>query len=217
MKDTGHGISDENKKIVFERFGKIDMGHKRNYEGAGLGLSISKAYVEQLGGKIWVESELDTGSVFYFTIPYNFTKKDPQRDEKQESQLQKPMNPIKNLKILIAEDDEYSEMLLRETVKNFTRETISVKSGIEAVESCKNNPDLDLIFMDISLMEMNGFDAAMQIRNFNKNVVIIMQTASLSVGENQKAIDAGCNDFISKPFNREKLIRLMNKHLSAKV
>jgi hypothetical protein len=214
VKDSGHGIANGQKEIIFERFRKINTKLMRNFEGAGLGLSISKAYIELLGGKIWVESELGIGSVFYFTIPCDFVKKDHQHDEKPEGQLQKQNASINNLKILIAEDDEFSEMLIRETVKSFAKETITVKSGTEAVEACKNNPDVDLILMDIRMSKMNGYDAAREIRNFNKDVVIIIQTAFGSEAENQKATDAGCNDYISKPFTQEMLTKLIKRHFS---
>jgi signal transduction histidine kinase/CheY-like chemotaxis protein len=212
VKDTGHGIRNEQKEIIFERFRKINTKPMRNFEGAGLGLSISKAYVELLGGQIWVESEFETGSVFYFTIPCTPVKKSLQHNEKQEGHHHKPHASINNLKILIAEDDEFSEVLIRETVKSFAKETITVKSGIEAVETCKSHPGLDLILMDIRMSKMDGYTATRQIRNFDKNVVIILQTAFGSDAEIQKGIDAGCNDFISKPFNQEMLIKLMKKH-----
>jgi len=207
VKDTGVGIDEEQKNIIFERFERIGTKLIIDNSGNGFGLSISKAYVELFGGKIWVESEFGQGSSFYFTIPYYFVKKE------QKDLLQKPV--VSNryyLKILIAEDDEVSEKLIRKLLGKFSREMITVKSGIEAVDSCRNNPDIDLIIMDIRMPEMNGYEATKQIRLFNSEVIIVAQTAMAFDVEREKAIDAGCDDFIPKPFPSNVFERLLKKH-----
>ena len=214
--DTGSGINQEQTETIFERFRKYSPTLSRNYEGAGLGLSISKAYVELLGGKIWVESEVGKGAEFYFTIPYKAGNSLLDSYEKHGNPRQKPVVPIRDLKILIAEDDEVSEMIIRETVKRFSKETISVKSGIEAIDACRNNPDFDLVLMDIRMPKTDGYEVTRQIRLFNNEVIIIAQTASESIVNWQKAIDAGCNDCVSKPFNKIVLNRLLKKHFKAK-
>jgi CheY-like chemotaxis protein len=116
------------------------------------------------------------------------------------------------LKILIAEDDEVSEMLLQSTVKMFGKGIINARTGTEAVELCRQNPDIDLILMDIRMPEMGGYEATRQIRGFNKQVVIIAQTAYGLSGDREKAIEAGCNDYISKPINRTELLAMIQKH-----
>ncbi|MEI6090189.1 MAG: response regulator [bacterium] len=120
---------------------------------------------------------------------------------------------IKNLKILIAEDDTTSEMLISTTMKAFDAKVLKVRTGVEAVETCKNNPDIDLILMDIKMPEMDGYTATRHIRQFNKNVVIIAQTAYGLSGDKEKAFAAGCDDYISKPIDIKKLIALIEKHL----
>ena len=184
-------------------------------QGAGLGLSISKAYVEMLGGNIWVESEEGIGSTFYFTLPYNALSEEKKVHEKtvQEQDKENQINPgVSGLKILIVEDDETSEMLIAIDVKKFSKEIIKVKNGFEAVEACRNNPDTDLILMDIQLPEMNGYEASRQIRQFNQDVVIIAQTAFGLAGDREKAIEAGCNDYIAKPINKRELMALILKY-----
>jgi len=211
VKDTGEGISQEQKESIFERFRQGSELLTRNYEGAGLGLSISKAYVEMMGGKIWLESELGKGSTFYFTIPILNSPEEKRVIESDVKGDGFENNRIKKLKILIAEDDETSAMLLTTAVKIFVKEFINVRTGVEAVEACLNNPDIDLILMDIKMPVMDGYTATRQIRQFNKDVVIIAQTAFGLSGDREKAIEAGCNDYIPKPFNKASLMVIMNK------
>ena len=206
VKDTGVGIDEEQKNIIFERFERVSTKLMVDNSGNGFGLSISKAYVELFGGKIWVESEFGQGSSFYFTIPYDSVKRE------RNDLFQKPVVSTRYLKILIAEDNEISEKLIRKLLGKFAREIITVKSGIEAVDSCQNNPDIDLIIMDIRMPEMNGYEATRQIRLFNSEVIIVAQTAIAFDIEREKAIDAGCDDFISRPFPSNVFERLLKKH-----
>ena len=220
VKDTGMGISPEQRDIIFERFRQGSESLSRNYEGAGLGLSISKSYVEMLGGKIWVESNSDNygnenGSIFYFTIPYNpeVTEKSPY---KQILSGAEENSPIKKLKVLIVEDDEASDMLLSRVIKSFSDEIIKAVNGVEAVDLCKNNPDLDLVLMDIKIPEMDGYEATRQIRLFNKNVVIIAQTAYAQTGDKEIAAIAGCDGYITKPIIKQELMSIIAKHFKNK-
>lgn len=211
VKDTGDGIADEKKEIIFERFRQGSESMTRNYEGAGLGLSISKAYVEMLGGKIWVESELGKGSTFYFTIPYN-VETEPGIIKKESVSTGDKDGFIKNLKILTAEDDESSELFLSTALNMYYKEMYHARTGIEAVEICRKNPDIDLVLMDMRMPDMDGYEATCQIREFNKDVVIIAQTAYGLSGDRQKAIEAGCNDYISKPIDVNLLKALIKKY-----
>lgn len=211
VKDTGIGIYQDKMKMVFERFRQASESHTRDYEGAGLGLSISKAYAEMLGGEIWVESEDGKGSTFFVTIPYDVVVTVNNIDNKTITAAESIVHP-ENLKILIAEDDAASEMLVRIVLSTFSSNILDAKTGTEAVEICRNNSDIDLILMDIKMPDMDGFEAARQIRRFNKNVVIIAQTAWGFVGNSEKAIESGCNDYISKPIDLVALKGLIQKH-----
>ena len=212
VKDTGIGINKERHEAIFERFFQADIADVQARQGAGLGLSIAKAYVEMPGGKIWVNSEVGIGSAFYFTIPSNSETEEIKVVQK-DLNFDKKGNHVTNLKILIAEDDEVSTMLLDKTVEMFGREVIKVRTGVEAFEACHNNPDLDLVLMDIKIPEMDGYEATRQIRQFNKDVVIIAQTAYGLFGDVEMSIEAGCNDYISKPFNKAGLLSLIQKHI----
>jgi len=212
VKDTGIGIPKDRQEAIFERFVQADIEDRNALQGAGLGLSITKAYAEMLGGKIRVESEVGTGSTFYFTIPYNTPK-----ESKPALSIKVPTadsaGEMKKLKILMAEDDEASEIFLSTVIKTFCREIIKVKSGHLAIEMCRNNPDIDVVLMDIQMPEMSGYEATMLIRQFNKEVVIIAQTAYALSGDREKAIAAGCNDYISKPINKALLEEVIKAHL----
>jgi signal transduction histidine kinase len=211
VKDTGIGIPKDKHSAIFERFIQADIADKMARQGAGLGLSISKAYVEMLGGQFWIESIEGIGSTFYFTMPYNTEPKENSTVQNDVASV-KSGDSVKNLKILIAEDDEVSEMLIDITVKSFVKEMLKVRTGIEAVEACREHPDIDLILMDIQMPKMGGYEATRQIRQFNKEVVIIAQTAYGLTGDREKSIESGCDDYISKPINKDELRALIQKH-----
>jgi PAS domain S-box-containing protein len=210
VQDTGIGIPGNQKELIFERFRQGLDSLTRNYEGSGLGLSIAKSYVEMLGGRIWVESQEGVGSTFYFTIPYNRTGEElpemyvisPEQDEVS----------LRNLKVLIVEDDEISYSLLKRMLKKISKEVLHAMTGVEAIEVCRKNPDLDLVLMDIRMPVMDGNEATRSIRQFNKEVIIIAQTAYAFSGDKDNAIKAGCNDYISKPINMTRLHELIKKH-----
>jgi PAS domain S-box-containing protein len=210
VKDTGIGIPKDRQQAIFERFIQADISDKMAKQGAGLGLSITKAYIEMLGGKIWVESEEGIGSTFYFTLPYNSGAAQVFVDQSLVNSLKGA--EVRKLKILIAEDDETSEILLEEIVSNFSKELLIARTGIEAVEICKQNPDIDLVLMDIRMPEMSGYEAISHIREFNKEVIIIAQTAYGLSGDREKAIESGANDYISKPIVKDVLQSLTLKY-----
>ncbi len=209
VKDTGSGISQKQKEIIFERFRQGSESLNRNYEGAGLGLAISKAYVEMLGGRIWMETINGKGSTFRFTIPY---LNGIEEKEQIQPVAEKVIQPMRKLKILVVEDDETSRMFLEIILTPLSSKFFQAISGYEAIESCRNNPDIDLVLMDIQLPGINGYETTRQIREFNKDIVIIAQTAYALIGDRKKAIKAGCNDFISKPISRATLIKAIEKN-----
>jgi CheY-like chemotaxis protein len=116
------------------------------------------------------------------------------------------------LKILIVEDDEISERLIRIGIQKYGKEILEAGTGTEAIEVCRKNPDIDLILMDIKLPEINGYEATRRIRQFNTDVIIIAQTAYGLSGDREKALQAGCNDYISKPFAPSIISHLIKKY-----
>jgi signal transduction histidine kinase len=211
VKDTGLGIEAEHQKIIFDRFRQASESSSRPYEGAGLGLTISKAYVEILGGKIWVESEIGKGSVFYFTLPYNMETTEKVFDQKI-FVADKGAILRKEIKMLIVEDDDISMNYLERTANIFCKELLKARTGVEAIETFHKNQDIDLILMDLKMPIMDGYEATRQIRQINKRVIIIAQTAYALFGDKEKAIEAGCNDYITKPINKDKFLSLIQKY-----
>src|ERR1035437_1008936 len=118
----------------------------------------------------------------------------------------------KKLKILIVEDDPNSMLLLQVYVKTFSKEVIQAINGEEAISLCKNHPDIDLVLMDVRMPVFDGYEATKQIRTFNKDVVIIAQTAFAIYGERVNALAAGCNDYISKPLHKDLFLKLISNH-----
>ncbi|HRA60078.1 MAG TPA: PAS domain S-box protein [Bacteroidia bacterium] len=220
VKDTGIGIPHVKHEVIFERFIQADFTDKMARQGAGLGLAISKAYAEMLGGKIWVESEMGIGSTFYFRLPFNTNSKEKiniQNDLTADT-ANRIINPeVSELKVLIVEDDENSGFYLATILKNISSKIFNVTTGIEAIKICQNNPDINLILMDIQMPEMNGYEATQKIREFNKEVIIIAQTAFAMTGDKEKSIAAGCSDYISKPIKKYELELLIQNHFNKKI
>jgi CheY-like chemotaxis protein len=213
VRDSGIGVPKDRHDVIFERFIQADITNKMAHQGAGLGLSITKAYVEMLGGEIWLESEVGKGSVFYFTLPYNG---EPEEKITVENILQyeNTDNYGKNLKILFVEDDRISELLFDKISKMFGKEILKARTGFEAIEISRSNPDIDLILMDMQMPVLNGYEATQQIRQFNKDVIIIAQTAFVHQEAFKSSKSAGCNDYISKPIKKENLFALIQKYFS---
>ncbi|MFO8235573.1 MAG: transporter substrate-binding domain-containing protein [Bacteroidales bacterium] len=206
VKDTGIGISNEFQTKIFDRFIQGELSITREYEGAGLGLSISKAYVEMLGGTIWINSTSNKGSTFFFTIPYV----KPAQDEKiSEVQTEEKNVQPENLKLLVAEDDEMSYRLLYEALSSKNIVILNAKNGQQAVEMVKNNPDIDIVLMDIKMPVMDGYKATQEIKKIRTNMPVIAQTAYASEEDKEKSISSGCNAYISKPIDPTELMDLI--------
>ncbi len=176
VEDTGIGLSERDKEIVFERFMQANDSNIMQHDGTGLGLSISKAFVNLLGGEIWVDSKPNEGSIFYFTILFEqILKKEKQIEVKADK-----TSEIKKLKkgntILIVDDVISNTHLLKLMLKK-KADTITAGSGEEAIEICRNNSSIDLVLMDIKMPGLNGYQALKKIRSFRKDLPVIAQTA----------------------------------------
>jgi len=208
VRDTGQGIPQERMEAIFERFVQADIETTRPYEGSGLGLAIAKAYIEMLGGRLWVESKVGSGSTFWFRVPYR-----PTAHEQRAATIDNPviLND-RELKILVAEDDDVSYTLLVEVLKSDKVHILRANNGLEAVQMVKENQDLSLVLMDIKMPEMNGLEATERIRSFNTSIPIVAQTAYALDGDRDKAISAGCDEYITKPIDSDQLLDIVNRY-----
>ncbi len=213
VEDTGIGIAGHKQEHIFERFIQEEYDIIHSYEGSGLGLAISKAYVEMLGGNIGLKSVKNKGSNFFFTIPFETTGESQNNRIKKTQEQEQEKEMKKDLNILIAEDIESSDALLTEMLKKNSKTILHAKTGKQAIELCKKHPELELILMDIKMPEMNGHEATQEIRKFNKDIVIIAQTAYALHGDRENALEAGCNDYITKPIKKEELMEMIEKHV----
>jgi signal transduction histidine kinase/ActR/RegA family two-component response regulator len=208
VSDTGIGIAPENLTKLFEVSQDRTTTGTDNEKGSGFGLLICKDFVEKHGGRIWVESEYGKGSVFYFNIPRRPGIKTTDSGIKETDEIRK-------LKILIAEDNESLRIILGDMVKNYSKEILYAETGIQAVSIFRNNPDIDLILMDLYMPVLNGFEATKQIRQINKDVIIILETADEHSEITKKSLRKGINDYFFKPYNRTFLNELITKHFGA--
>jgi len=209
VKDTGIGIPKELYDKVFDRFTQADQSLSRGYEGAGLGLAICKALVEMLGGRIWIESEVDEGTTFFFTLPYNID------DVPFQEEILYPQPTIKRThgKILITEDDWISSQYLQKLLQNSDITVIHAENGEEAVEFVRNMPDIDLILMDIKMPVMDGIEATKIIKQMRPTMPIIAQTAYAFSEEKIRILNVGCDEYLAKPVALNKLMELIDKYI----
>jgi PAS domain S-box-containing protein len=212
VEDSGIGIDPAMHHEIFERFRQVEIEASRQFGGAGLGLSIAKAYIELLGGKIWVNSELGKGSSFHFTIPY----KNILAGDLYNQQVLKGLkvDSKKQKTILIVEDEISNYLLLEAYLSDSNLNILKAENGVEAVTACLSNPEIDLVLMDIKLPEMNGYEATKQIKRFRPSLPVIAQTAYASETDKNKAYASGCTDFISKPFNQDVLMSKIREQLN---
>ena len=210
VQDTGIGISKDKHDVIFDIFRQIDDSHTRTYEGTGIGLSISKKLTELLGGKIWLESEEDVGSAFYFTIPYEGKVVIDPKNEKTIVEE----GSLKSKTILIVEDDPDSLEFLKILLEMANINSYWAHSGEEAIKYCHENMSIDLVLMDINMSGINGYEATKEIKKFRPKLPIIAQTAYAFGGDKEKALDVGCDDYISKPIDKEELMEMITKLVS---
>jgi CheY-like chemotaxis protein len=201
VKDTGIGIKEEYRDQIFKHFRHGEMISDSQH-GIGLGLAISKAYVELLGGTLDLDSEYGRGSVFSFAIPVEEVCR-----EEKENPATVVSVPQKQAKVLIAEDDELIYFFIEEVLRLNQIKTFHANDGVEAVEAIQSNPDIDLILMDTRMSRMNGLEATRQIKKIRPDVPIIAQSAFVSEEDKERAFEAGCVDFIGKPIDRNLLLK----------
>ena len=209
VKDTGRGIPKELQDKVFDRFYQVDTTYSRGFEGAGLGLSLCKGLVDLLHGRIWVESQIGEGSIFRFSIPLRRTSMVQNSVSNSFGSRSSLIGP----KVLIAEDDDDSFNYLKILLKRWGFEVLRARSGVDVVRLVEEDRSIMVILMDIKMPQMDGLEATRLIRSFNKRVFIVAQTGFAVSGDREKCLNAGCNEYISKPVAKELLEEVLRPYM----
>ena len=211
VKDTGVGIPNNKLNSIFKRFIQIDSSLKKQHEGSGLGLAISKEFAELLNGDITVESSENEGSTFVFTAMFKIC-------ENQENIVKKPLDSLSlsHLNILVVDDNKINVIVLRKLLEEVNINVDVANNGLEALKKTKVN-DYHIIFMDIHMPEMDGYEATQNIRKVNDQVVIIGLSANVTTDAIEKAMKSGMTNYLTKPFVKERLYKLINMYFPEKV
>lgn len=210
VRDTGIGIAEENQKLIFERFRQGHSNSKQFYGGTGIGLSISRHLVEQMGGDISLTSKPNKGSEFIFSLPF-YNKMIIKELDSPKSAILKNHWPGKT--IIIAEDEESNYKLLFEVLRRSGIKVLRAKTGYEVINLVKENESIDLILMDIQMPEMDGYIATREIKKLKPTIPIIAQTAYAMSGEKERSLEFGCDDYLSKPIRSDDLAKILSKYL----
>jgi PAS domain S-box-containing protein len=211
VSDTGTGIKPEALNVIFDAFMQADVSSTRGYEGSGLGLTIASKMISHLGGKLWVDSERGRGSTFYFSLPFS---ENPVLTPVINTVKPKSDSAIKPL-ILVAEDDDSNYKYIEIVLLYASYDVIRAENGIEAVDNCRDHPEIRLVLMDIKMPMMDGFEATRQIRSFRPDLPVIALTAHVTTEDESAALAAGCSEYVTKPVSKVKLLEIIEYSLNS--
>ncbi len=202
---------DKKQNIIFEKFRQVDDSHTRKYGGVGLGLSICQELAKLLGGEIRFTSEEGVGSVFYLNLKDVVVQTEQM---KSKDDATRKLYDFSSKTILIADDMESNYLYLKRMLSKTLAKLIWVQNGVDAVSMVKSNEDIEMVLMDIRMPGMNGYEATKQIKSFRPEVIIIAQTAYAMQRDKEEAIEAGCDDYISKPIKKDVLLSIIEEQFS---
>jgi CheY-like chemotaxis protein len=212
VEDNGIGISKDSQSRIFDYFSQEDSSSVRRFEGSGLGLSIVKGIAALLGGSVRLVTAKGLGSSFFISFPAgSLSETEPPVAEIKKEKTGQPV-------LLIAEDDESNFFVLEVVIKKTTgAKVIRASNGIEAVDLCRENQAITLVLMDIKMPIMDGLEATREIKAFRPDLPIIAITAYAMSGDEQKALNAGCDDYLAKPVSMKSLVAKLEVYGLTKV
>jgi len=216
IRDTGIGINKENLGHIFEEFRQEFDGHHRPFEGLGIGLTLAKEVIERMGGKIFVQSEKGVGSEFSFSVPYRpaGSARSKPAPAVQNEQFLSPIDWSAK-KCLLVDDNKDVLIYLNRILTDTGVYILTARSGFEAIEIIKKNPDIDVVLLDMQMPEMNGIEATKEIRKIRKDIPIIAQTAFIFEDDKDIILEAGCDACLIKPIRREHLLTVMSSFVKS--
>jgi len=208
VEDKGIGIDPKNQEMIFDRFKQVESNFSRKYSGMGLGLSIVKNLVELMKGRIWLKSELGKGSTFYFSFSL---------ENNDHNLIIRNASEIKNLNVLIVEDEDVNAEYLSEVLKGKVKKTMIACGGFQAIEMLKGGTEVDLVLLDIHMPGLDGVETFKMIRKSGNSVPVIAQTAFANTEDRERFIDIGFDGYLSKPMTEAQLVDEISKVVSLKV
>jgi CheY-like chemotaxis protein len=208
VEDTGVGFPEEKRELLFEKFRQGKNSLTGLNDGMGLGLSISKSYIDFMGGSLKLDSGAKQGTRIEFTLPYEPLIALHSQSIEASGHLIKS-----NTTILVADDVEINHIMLVEMLESQMLTILYARNGIEAIAMVKGHPEISLILMDVKMPVMDGYAATIEIKKLKPDLPIIAQTAYALAGDKEKALSVGCDDYISKPIKKEDLMQILKKYL----
>jgi len=213
VSDTGIGITPQQQQMLFQPFSQADSSTSRQYGGTGLGLAITRKLTDMMGGKVWVESEVNQGSSFHFTVMLE--EGDPEQVRKKLTEAHMPTDQLKGARILLVEDNEINQELAHEVLAEHGLIITSAWNGKEALDLLQTEK-FDAILMDVQMPIMDGYTATREIRKQPrfKTLPIIAMTANVMIGDRENAEAAGMNDYIGKPFDENSILATLARWIT---
>jgi signal transduction histidine kinase len=219
VSDSGIGIPEDKRNLIFESFSKADSSNTRQHGGVGLGLTICKRLVDAMDGQIWVESKAGIGSTFHFSVPLTSAENSPDQQNISNNVASDSTQDTSNaLSILLAEDKVDNSMVIEAFLNNTAHKLDIVENGDQAMKKIKSGKKYDLILMDIQMPVMDGLEATRQIRGWEKEqgrtkTSILALTSHAMNGDEEKSLNAGCDSHITKPIGKQKLLEVIDKYM----
>ncbi|MEX0987572.1 MAG: PAS domain S-box protein [Bacteroidales bacterium] len=207
VKDTGIGIDQKNIEIIFDQFRQVDGSNVRKYGGTGLGLAICRNLTGLLNGKIWVESEKDSGSTFYLELPL---KSGFELNENRDA-ASREFAVSSKIKVLMVDDDQDSLMLMTTILRYEGIQTVTADSGYKALKILEREELPDIVLMDLQMPVMSGIQTLHIIREQYPALKVVAQSAHALEGERRKSLGLGFNDYISKPYSKQGLLEVIKR------